>query len=143
MIVYVNTVSYAEHIALVKGDIQAPGPVPVRMHALSVLDDVLGDQSGASAGDLHKAMQMIGEEGRGVVVLIREARPDSLTERLRARLEGAQPQDTGRELRDYGVGAQILLDLGVREMALLSNTKKTIIGIEGYGLSVVAHRPIA
>ena len=142
MRVYVNTVSYAEHVALVKGDLVGDAPVLVRMHALNVLEDVLGDTSAGRAADLQDAMRIIGDAGRGVVVLIREPRPDSLTERLRARLEGGTPRPPGSELRDYGVGAQILLDLGVRRMVLLSNTRKTIIGLEGYGLTVVDQRPI-
>ncbi len=140
MFVYVNRTAYAEHIALVKGDFSAGGPVVVRMHALNVLDDVLGDTGSGKAAELHQAMRMIGEEGRGVVVLIREPRPTSLSDRVRAKLGDNKPP--ARELRDYGVGAQILLDLGVGEMVLLSNTKRTIIGLEGYGLSVVEQRPI-
>ncbi len=145
MIVYVNTAAYAEHVALVKGDVAAPGPVLVRMHALSVLDDVLGDRSSGRGGELHNAMRMIDEAGRGVVVLIREARATSLSDQLRQRL-GEAPAAGGRgasrDLREYGIGAQILLDLGVREMTLLSNTKRTIVGLDGFGLTVVGHRPI-
>jgi 3,4-dihydroxy 2-butanone 4-phosphate synthase/GTP cyclohydrolase II len=150
LVTYVNNAQYAEHVALVKGDVAGGDPVPVRMHALNVLDDVLGDAGGGRAGDLQRAMEMIGREGRGVVVLIREPRPDSLSERLKARLMAQEEAagdadaaaDGGRELRDYGVGAQILLDLGVREMVLLSNTPRTIIGLDGYGLTVVEQRPI-
>ena len=139
--VYVNQVAYAEHIALVKGDVCTPGPVLVRMHALSVMDDVLADRSSGRGGELQAAMRMIGETGRGVVVLIREPLPTSLSDKLRARVGGAAaPID---QLRDYGVGAQILLDLGVREMILLSNHKKTIVGLEGYGLSIAGQQPIA
>jgi len=145
MVIYVNTAEYAEHIALVKGDPSAPGPVLVRMHALSVLDDVLGGR-GSVGSDLHGAMQASADEGRGVVVLIREPRRDSLTQRLAARKQArdgaATPTDGGKELRDYGVGAQILLDLGVREMELLSNHAKTVIGLEGYGLTISGRRPI-
>ena len=141
MHVYVNRVAYAEHIALVKGDVSGSGSVLVRMHALSVLDDVLADRSSGRGGELQAAMRMIGETGRGVVVLIREPLPTSFSDRLRARVGGATaPSD---QLRDYGVGAQILLDLGVREMILLSNTKKTIVGLEGYGLKIVGQQPIA
>ncbi len=139
MHVYVNTVAYAEHIALVKGDIKSAGPVMVRVHALKVLDDVLGDKSLGRGGELHAAMEMIAKEGRGVVVLIREPMPTSLSDRVRAR-EGVAP---AVELRDYGVGAQILLDLGIQDMILLSNTKRTIVGLaEGYGLNLVEQRPI-
>ena len=144
MVIYVNTAEYAEHVALVKGDPSAPGPVLVRMHALSVLDDVLGGRRSAGS-DLHGAMQAISDEGRGVVVLIREPRPDSLTQRLLARQQANKSDggpDGGKELRDYGVGAQILLDLGVREMELLSNHEKTVIGLEGYGLTIAGRRPI-
>ncbi len=140
MVVYANTINEAEHIALVKGDVEAGGAVPVRMHALNVLEDVLGDGSTGRAQSLHKAMEMIGEEGRGVVVLLREPRPAGITEKLKERL-GAVAAAPG-ELRDYGVGAQILLDLGVRDMILLSNTQRTIVGLEGYGLKVSDQRSI-
>ncbi len=143
MIVYTNKITYAEHVVLVKGDITTRDPVMVRMHALNVLDDVLGDVGGKRGGELAAAMRLIGEAGRGVVVLIREPSPTSLSDRvrdkLRAEAEGRVPQ---AELRDYGVGAQILLDLGVHEMVLVSNTRRTIIGLDGYGLSVVDQRPI-
>ena len=144
MFIYTNRVAYAEHIALVKGDVKADGPVLVRMHALNVLDDVLGDVEAGKAGELQQAMRTIGEAGRGVVVLIREPYRAALSDRVRAKIQIAGGnKDAGRgQLRDYGVGAQILLDLGVRDMVLLSNTKRTIIGLEGYGLSVVEQRPI-
>jgi 3,4-dihydroxy 2-butanone 4-phosphate synthase/GTP cyclohydrolase II len=140
MVVYASTVGYAEHVALVKGDPAAGGPVLVRMHALNVLDDVLHDRTSGHGGELESAMRLIGDAGRGVVVLIREGRPTSVSERLKARL-GNRP-DGMKELRDYGVGAQILLDLGVREMILLSNTKRTIIGLEGYGLTLIGQRAL-
>jgi 3,4-dihydroxy 2-butanone 4-phosphate synthase/GTP cyclohydrolase II len=139
MVVYVNTVAYAEHIALVKGDLSGEEPVMVRVHSLNVLDDVLGDQGSGKAGQLHSAMEMIDGHGSGVVVLIREPRPTSLSDRVRAQLER---RPVVPELRDYGVGAQILLDLGVQSMILLSNTPKTIIGLDGFGLKVVETRPI-
>jgi 3,4-dihydroxy 2-butanone 4-phosphate synthase/GTP cyclohydrolase II len=139
MHVYVNKAAYAEHIALVKGDLSTPEPVLVRMHALNVLDDVLGDRSGGRDEILHQAMRSIAAAGRGVVVLIREPLPTSLSDRVRARIDGTKPS---AELRDYGIGAQILLDLGVRDMILLSNTQRTIIGLEGYGLTVVEQRPV-
>jgi 3,4-dihydroxy 2-butanone 4-phosphate synthase/GTP cyclohydrolase II len=138
MYVYVNNIAYAEHIALVKGDITTPEPVLVRMHAVNILDDALGNSESARGGVLHAAMEMIDRAGRGVLVLIRETSPTSLSERVR----GWQNGLSGPELRDYGVGAQVLLDLGVREMVLVSNTRRTIVGLEGYGLSVVGHRPI-
>ena len=139
MIVYVNKAAYAEHIALVKGDIASGDPVLVRMHALNVLDDVLCDASHGRGGELQAAMDLIGREGRGVVVMLREPHATSLSDRVRARQSG-QERETG--LRDYGVGAQILLDLGVRRMILMSNTRRTIVGLDGYGLEIVEQRPI-
>ncbi len=146
MYVYVNRASYAEHIALVKGQIDGSKPVAVRMHALNVLDDVLGDAGSDRAGQLQQAMSMIGGLDSGVVVLIREPHKSALSDRVRAKLgERAAPPagDKEKTLRDYGVGAQILLDLGVRDMILLSNTHQTIIGLEGFGLRVVDQRKIA
>jgi len=140
MCVYINRVAYAEHIALVKGEVRGPQPVLVRMHALNVLDDVLGDRSSGRGAELHTAMRMIGEHGRGVVVLIREPLPSSLSDRVKARQSG--DSEAVPPLRDYGVGAQVLLDLGVKDMILLSNTRRKIVGLEGYGLRVVEQRPI-
>jgi 3,4-dihydroxy 2-butanone 4-phosphate synthase/GTP cyclohydrolase II len=91
-------------------------------------------------------MQMIGDECRGLVVLIREPHRNSLSNRVRVKL--GEPQivtndEHGNELRDYGVGAQILLDLGVSSMILLSDTQKTIVGLEGFGIEVIDQRPIS
>ena len=144
MIIYVNRVAYAEHIALVKGDISGGPPPLVRMHAQNALDDILGSVESGKSGELQRAMEMIGAEGRGAVVLIREPHATHLSDQIKARdamVNGEQVR-ANSELRDYGVGAQILLDLGVKEMVLLSNTPKTIIGIDGYGLKVVERRPI-
>ena len=147
---YINRIAYAEHIALVKGDIAGPEPVLVRMHALNVLGDVLGDTTvsrfgGGEArnrgGELQAAMGMIGEAGRGVVVMIREAKATSLSDFLKQR-QGKAAIGPAAELRDYGVGAQILLDLGVKEMILLSNSKRSIIALEGHGLNLVDQLPI-
>jgi 3,4-dihydroxy 2-butanone 4-phosphate synthase / GTP cyclohydrolase II len=151
MHVYVNTASYAEHVALVKGDISGDEPIPVRMHALSVLDDVLGDRGAGRSGQLHAAMRSIGQSGRGIVVLIREPRATSLSDRVRARFgDKANPApiskpaspEAGPQLRDYGIGAQILLDLGVKDMVLLTNARRSVVGLEGYGLNIVGHRSI-
>ena len=154
MFVYANTVEYAEHIALVKGDLKAPGPVLVRMHSINVLADLLGAEDAAGDGRdvlLHHAMQMIGDEGRGVVVMIREPRATAISDGLRAARSRAptgahisKPDKAagGPELREYGIGAQILLDLGVREMTLLSNSHRTPVGLEGYGLSITGERRI-
>ncbi len=139
MIVFSNKPEYAEHVALVKGDISTPGPVMVRMHASNILGDVLGETD-ENPDVLHDAMNQINVEGRGVVVLIREPRPMALSDRVRRKL--GEPLKTPQELRDYGIGAQILLDLGVRDMILLSNTERNIVGLDGYGLSVSETRPI-
>ncbi len=140
MAVYVNKIAYAEHVALWRGDLSAPGPVLVRVHVLNVFDDVLGDSTSSKAGAIETVLRMISEEGRGVLVLIRDSVATSLSDSLRAR--DAQSEKTFSELREYGVGAQILLDLGVREMTVLSNTRRTIVGLEGYGLSILGQRPI-
>ena len=139
MMIYVNTAAYAEHVALVMGDVSKGDPVLVRVHALNVLDDALGDRNGGKAGQLHAAMGIIAKEGRGVVLLIREPHPNALSEQIKARLEGT---GESASLRDYGVGAQILLDLGIKEMILLSNSHRPIVGLEGYGLKVVETREI-
>ena len=140
MYVYVNQLAYAEHIVLVKGDIATDEPVLVRMHAFNMLEDVLGDRDTGKAYHLHRSMQTIGDTGRGVIVLIREPHRSSLSDRVRAKI-GEQPSEGG-ELRDYGIGAQILLDLGIRKMILLSNTTRNIVGLDGYGLEVVGQQPI-
>ena len=142
MIVYTNKVTYAEHIALIKGDITTPDPVLVRMHALNVMEDVLGDRSGSREGaEVQTAMARIAEEGRGVVVMIREPTPTALSDRVRQMLKAqAEGRHHENELRDYGIGAQILLDLGIRNMILLTNSQRTVIGLEGYGLTIVARR---
>ena len=136
LIVYANTVEYGEHLALAKGELAGPEPVLVRMHGVNLLNDVLG---GPGAAALHGAMRQIAAVGRGVVVLLRETRPTVLSDRVRRLSGAARPS---HELRDYGIGAQILLDLGVKDLILLSNTPRTIVGIEGYGLNIVARRPI-
>ena len=108
---------------------------------LDVLNDALGERTSGKAGELERIMRLIDEAGRGVLVVIREPTPTSLSDGIKARL-GEQEKPFG-ELRDYGVGAQILLDLGVTDMILLSNTKRTIVGLDGYGLKVVEQRPIS
>ena len=141
MIVYGTTIEYAEHLALVKGDITTGEPVLVRMHSMNLLEDLLGDQHRSRGGALQRAMELIGEEGRGVIVVIRETRSTVLSERLKDELT-EKVDHGGRFLRDYGIGAQILQDLGVSEMILLSNTERHIVGLEGYGLKVVETRAV-
>jgi 3,4-dihydroxy 2-butanone 4-phosphate synthase/GTP cyclohydrolase II len=134
-VVYASTVSPGEHLALVKGDIAGAEPVMVRMHAASLLNDLV---AGRTLGELHGAMRMIAEVGRGVVVLLRDWRTDGLSDQIRrGRGRAAAP-----ELRDYGIGAQILADLGVTRMVRLSNHPRPIVGLEGYGIEDVETRPI-
>ena len=147
LIVYANRVSYAEHVAVIKGDISGPEPVIVRMHALNVLDDLLHDTKGGRAGELETALRIIGAEGRGVVVLIRDTWNTAFSDQVHLRHDLPPKQNTKKNappaLRDYGVGAQILVDLGVTEMRLLTNVKRTIAGIDGYGLKIVERMPLA
>ena len=143
LIVYLNKVSYAEHVALIKGDITTETPVPVRMHSFDVMEDVLGDQFGSrGGGELQNAMLHIAGEGRGIVVLMREPTPSTLSEKLQRKMKTRDEDGFGAsELRDYGVGAQILLDLGIKDMVLLTDSEKTVVGLEGYGLSIIARKP--
>ncbi|NDF12550.1 MAG: 3,4-dihydroxy-2-butanone-4-phosphate synthase [Proteobacteria bacterium] len=138
--VYVNTVEYAEHVVLVKGKIGKGDNVWVRMHSMDVLNDTLGDLSSGKAGELQRAMEMIGKKGKGVVVLIREPRRNSLSGSVKRHMEAAESRTSS--LRDYGIGAQILLDLGVRDMTLLTNSSRSIVGLEGYGLTVKGRKSI-
>lgn len=139
---YVNTAEYAEHLALIKGTLDVSRPVLVRMHAISLFPDVLGEDS-MRCGQLQGAMAAIGEEGSGVLVLIRDTRPTRLSRSLDAR-SGAEPVAEHETLRDYGIGAQILVDLGVKDMILLTNSSPhTVVGLEAYGLNIVEERRIS
>ena len=137
---------YAEHIALVKGDLSKDGPTVVRVHVLNVLDDVLGDIHNSKAGELKEIFQIINKAEKGVIVLIRDPLKSSYSEQLKTRnnLPDAKMDVSApaTELRDYGVGAQILIDLGIKDMIVLSNTERTLIALEGFGLNIVEHRPI-
>jgi 3,4-dihydroxy 2-butanone 4-phosphate synthase/GTP cyclohydrolase II len=134
--VYANTVEYQEHLVLVKGDLSAPGPIMVRMHAVDLLDDMTASPHWIS---VHNAMHMIAGAGRGVVVFIREHRRTALAERVRKLSQTQKPQ---KALRDYGIGAQILVDLGIKDMILLTNRRRTVVGLEGYGLNIIEQRAI-
>ena len=137
LVAYATTFDYAEHLVLVKGDLAGPLPPLVRMHAVDVVGDLMG---GPSRSALDGSMGMIAAEGRGAVVLIRDTRPTAVSDRVRAVSASPRP---GSFLRDYGIGAQILTDLGVRDMVLLSNTRRTVVGLEGYGLNIIEYRHIA
>ena len=135
LVVYTNTLEYAEHMAMVKGDVAAPGPVLVRMHAANLLNDTV---VGTGSRDLHDSMRMIDEAGRGVVVIIRDWRLTNMSEQVKSNAGRVAPP----EIRDYGIGAQILADLGVRDMVRLSNNPRPIVGLEGYGLRVLETRAL-
>lgn len=138
MVVYVNTIEYAEHIALVKGDLSGDEPVFVRMHAINVLTDLLAEAH--SARDrLAESMRIVAHKGRGVVVLLRQPRPTFVTDLVLKRLS----EEDRRRVKESGVGAQILLDLGVKNMILLTDTpEKKVVALDGYGLNVVGTHPI-
>ena len=138
---YVNSVDNTEHLALIKGDVTTPDPVLVRMHAVNILEDLFGmGRNGSRRSLVERAMRRIGKEGRGVMVVIRDVREGV----IQARLAEATPASAGgKRLIDYGIGAQILLDLGIKNMVLLSNSPTPkIVGLEGYGLNLVARRAI-
>jgi 3,4-dihydroxy 2-butanone 4-phosphate synthase/GTP cyclohydrolase II len=139
MYVFVNTIDYAEHIALVKGDVAGPDPVLVRMHAINIFSDMLRYKP-YEKDVLGESMRIIAEEGRGVIVVLRQTRPTFVTDVLLRRM----PEDVDRRrVKEYGVGAQILLDLGVQNMTLLTDTpQKKAVALEGYGLNIVGTHPI-
>ena len=143
VMIYVNTISKTEHIVLIKGDISDDAPVLVRMHALDLMADLLGEVSEKRAGDeLATAMAAIATAGRGVVVVLRESSASSLSATISQKLALADDAARGRELRDYGVGAQILTDLGIQKMILLSDKRPTVVSLEGYDLEIVDWQPI-
>lgn len=142
MVVFGSTLEGTEHVALVKGNVKGDAPVMVRMHAVNILEDLLGDHHRQRGGGLQQAMEMIGTAERGVVVLIRETRATNLSERITAELGAKAYGGEGAQLRDYGVGAQILIELGVKNLILLTNMPKRVVGIEGYGLNIVETREL-
>ena len=141
-----------EHIAIIKGDISSPEPVLVRVHSSCATGDIFGSKRCDCGDQLHKAMQMIEKEGRGLVLYLnQEGRGIGLMDKIKAyklQEEGLDTVDANRHLghqadeRDYGVGAQILRLLGVNKMRLMTNNPIKRIGLEGYGLEVVENVPI-
>ena len=152
VIAYQNDIDQCEHVALIKGEIKPEEPVMVRVHSECLTGDVFGSARCDCGSQLHAAMQMVAQEGCGVIVYMRqEGRGIGLINKLKAYVLQDDGLDTVEantrlgfkpDLRDYGIGAQILRDLGVRKMRLLTNNPKKIIGLEGYGLEVVSRLPI-
>jgi 3,4-dihydroxy 2-butanone 4-phosphate synthase/GTP cyclohydrolase II len=142
LVVFRSLVDEVEHVAIVKGDITAHEPALVRMHKVSFADDVLGALGGRTSLVEHGIETLQAHDGAGVMVFIRETNPNAIVERFGAATADAPDDREARRLREYGVGAQILLDLGVRKMILLSTAPQQIVGLDGYGLEVVEQREI-
>jgi 3,4-dihydroxy 2-butanone 4-phosphate synthase/GTP cyclohydrolase II len=152
IIAYENDLDNLTHIALVKGDIDPDKEILVRVHSECMTGDIFSSLRCDCQDQLHKAMAMIDEEGCGVILYLRqEGRGIGLVNKLKAYEYQRQGMDTVEaneklgfkaDMRDYGVGAQMLVDLGVRKMRLMTNNPKKMIGLEGYGLSVVEQVPI-
>jgi 3,4-dihydroxy 2-butanone 4-phosphate synthase/GTP cyclohydrolase II len=144
--VYETTVEPVEHLALVKGDLDAPGPVLVRVHAVNALSDLLGIGGDGVQGSLiERSMRAIAEEGRGVLVLIRDLRPKSVSEWMANTAARKRPKKSDDERRqvEIGIGSQILRDLGITDMTLLSNAPPSrYVGLEAFGLRIVGQRKI-
>ncbi len=153
MIAFENDVDDLLHIALVKGEIDPEKPTLVRVHSECMTGDIFGSMRCDCGNQLHHAMSMMAEEGSGVIIYLRqEGRGIGLVNKLKAyelqRKEGLDTVEANlqlgfkEDLRDYGIGAQMLREIGVRRMRLLTNNPKKMVGLEGYGLSIVEQLPI-
>ena len=135
---YRDSSQNAEHLVLQKGRVDPSKPTLVRVHPTSPLLDILGEK-GERSGQLRRAMEIIGEEGAGIIVLLVDNMPGRFERLVATR---GRHEDSG-EQRDYGVGAQILADLGVHDMILLTNSHRTYVALDGYGLEAVGTRPLS
>ncbi|RJQ70197.1 MAG: bifunctional 3,4-dihydroxy-2-butanone-4-phosphate synthase/GTP cyclohydrolase II [Desulfobacteraceae bacterium] len=153
IIAFENDVDEQLHIALVKGEIDPGKPVLVRVHSECMTGDIFGSLRCDCGDQLHKAMSMLAKEGSGVIIYLRqEGRGIGLVNKLKAyelqQKHGLDTVEANRklgfkdDLRDYGLGAQMLRNLGVRQMRLLTNNPKKMVGLDGYGLSIVEQIPI-
>ena len=139
-IVFRNILDDVEHVALVKGDVADGEPVLVRVHAVNLLDDIIGDRIYSHGNAVFTAMEHIRDAGRGVIVLMRETLRNSPSAVLAARQVRRDP--SGSNIRDFGTGAQILQDLGVRDMILLNSSEQPLAALRGYGLSILERRTL-
>jgi 3,4-dihydroxy 2-butanone 4-phosphate synthase/GTP cyclohydrolase II len=140
MVIYRNTIDHSEHVVLIKGEIDPNQSCMVRMHQVDMTVDILG-HTDARHSYVPRALQMISAfNGPGVAVFIRESSPSSLSDRLS---HGHHAYQRKSAMRDYGTGAQILLDLGVQDMILLTSSAAKLVAVEGYGLNIIERRPIA
>ncbi len=150
--IFGNMVDNTTHIALVKGEISPDEETIVRVHSECLTGDVFGSKRCDCGDQLHKAMNIIKKEGKGVILYMRqEGRGIGLVNKLKAYAlqdEGLDTVEANEKLgfkadmRDYGIGAQILVNLGIRKMKIMTNNPKKLIGLEGYGLKVVGRVPI-
>ena len=153
IVVYENDVDNLTHVALIKGEVDPEKPVLVRVHSECLTGDVFGSMRCDCGDQLRRAMEKVDQEGSGVILYLRqEGRGIGLVNKIKAyALQQEQGLDTVQaneelgfksDMRNYGIGAQILVDLGVRQMRLMTNNPKKMVGLEGYGLSIVEQVPI-